>query len=145
MDTPLQGSSSRTTSWARGIFSGVYGAILAGVAWWLIDDLATERFQRLNRAEPAEVPLIGIALVAVIATAALLPSRIALLAAVAVTTLGIVLGGYGSGSALVPLPNDDVQFTLLRGAHEPAIWALVAVWLTIAVSRFRRTSSNSPG
>lgn len=136
MDTAAPSTIDRTPI-ARGFVLGLYGAVVAILAWWLIDELATQRLQRFAVAAPAIVPLLEIALVAVIGTAALLSSRIAL-ATAAIMAVGIVLGGYGSRTPLVTLPSDDLQFTLLRGAYEPAIWALGGVWLLLAVSRFFR-------
>lgn len=137
MDQPEAATNDTSPPTIRAALLVLHGILVASVSWWLIDDLATERLQALNIGVSALVPLIGIALVAAIATVALLLSPIALISAAASTILGLVLGGSGSLSPLVTLPSDDLQFTLLRGAHEPAIWVLAALWLTLGVARLR--------
>ena len=134
---PRSSSTLRRTSFV------VYGIVVSAGVWWLIDELANQRSQKLDRGESALVPLIGLTVVAVIATAALLVSPWAGLAAATTTALGIVLGGYGARSPLVTLPNDDLQFTLLRGAYEPGMWILGALWAVIAVLRFRATPTRA--
>lgn len=140
MDVSADPSEAHIGSTIQRLLLVLYGIGIAAGSWWLIDDLATDRFLALNIAESAVVSLIGIALVTVIATVALLLSSTALIAAAGAMVLGIVLGGYGSRAPLVTLPSDDLQFTLLRGAYEPAIWILGAVWAVLAIARLRATS-----
>ena len=128
---------ARSSSTLRRASVVLYGIVVSVGVWWLTDELANQRFQRLDRAESALVPLIALTVVAAIATAALYASPLAAISAAATTGLGIVLGGYGARGPLVTLPSDELQFTLLRGAYEPTIWVLGAVWAVIAILRLR--------
>lgn len=139
-----QTSKRTSNSHTRQIFFAVYGIAIATVSWWLIDNLATRRLQDLNIRDTAVLPLIGIGFVALAATAALLRSPTALLAAAVMTGVGIVLGGYGSRPPLVSLPNDDLGFTLVRGASEPAVWTLGVVWATFGLSLLHAKSNTAP-
>lgn len=143
MDTSTALGKQRPSPITRRYLFVAYGIAIAAGSWWLIEELLNQRFLDLGRAESALVPLIGLTLVALVATIALLPSPIALLAASATTAAGIVLGGYGSRSPLVTLPNNDLQFTLLRGAYEPGIWILGVLWAIIAFTRLRATSARA--
>ena len=67
----------------------------------------------------------------------------AFLAAGIAMALGIVAGGYGRLTALVRLGNDELDFTILRGAHNPAIWILGGVWLATGIrSLFNNKSGD---
>ena len=117
------------------------GAGVALIAWWLLDDVASDVTQRFARAERFLGPLVQLGLISAIATLLLIRSRVALLTAVVVNIVLIILGGYGSGKALITIGDNDLQFTLLRGAHSPVTFVLTAAWIAIAIGRTSRFAS----
>lgn len=143
MNTKLAGPEEPGIHLGRKLAFALYGAFIAAITWWMVDEVTNELLRQQTLGVSARASLAKVALVAIIATVALLISHVAQASAALVTALGVVLGGAGSGSLGPTFLADDARLTLLRGATEPAIWALASVWLVMAVARWRLQHATS--
>lgn len=139
MNAKLAGPDEPGIHLGRKLGFALYGAFIAVITWWMVDEVTIELLRQQTLGVSARASLVKLALVAIIATVALMISYVAQASAALVTAVGVVLGGAGGGSLGLAFLADDARLTLFRGATEPAIWALASVWLVMAVARWPRS------
>lgn len=132
------------TTW---LVQALVGAVVAAGAWWVLDILVREQAESLRLGaglgSKGTMLMLGIAAIAMVCLVIAASSFPAGLAGISILVVGVVIGGYGSGEALTVL-DGDMGFRLVNGAHEPAIYMLLGIWITAVGWRLvqRRHSST---
>lgn len=134
-DQDASGISERNRPPRIVIVDIVIGAVVAAVTWWLIDVLSVNIIHGLQRANPTPGPFLLVTTTALMSTLVLTRSAFSLVAAIVVMTMGIVIAGYGSGTALINLGHGDHVFIIMRPAYAPVTWALAGAWVAMVALR----------
>ncbi len=113
--------------------SVVLGAVVALASWWALDLLSTEIDRSLNLATPSVGLPVTLFVMVAIATAILLISAKAMLAAGMLLLVGIVLGLLANSGVRVVGLEGPPLLVVMRGAYNPGMLAVAAAWSGVAL------------